>query len=234
MRESVAFVVATMAVRHHREINYGETVHAQTWVRDFRRGVLTRREVRIIGEQGPVADASQQWVHVATGGSDESGSFTGVTQAVRGSDALVNAFPTDDTVAPSVTLPSTMTPQKGPVHEYATHVWHTWMDPLAHVNHPAYLDWADEGTARVLANAGHDPQSLVPVAEHVRFRAGVAAGVDVRVQTWMVGQTEAGDVVIQHRFVDTDEVLLAQASTVRQLVGGDPSALIAALIPPDR
>ena len=40
-QEDCAFVVRSMVVRHHAEAQYGEPVRATTWVRNFRRGLLT-------------------------------------------------------------------------------------------------------------------------------------------------------------------------------------------------
>ena len=59
------FIVAHMVVVHHRELRDGETPTAKTWVRDFRRGILSRREIRLRCGAEPVAATSQQWVHVS-------------------------------------------------------------------------------------------------------------------------------------------------------------------------
>jgi len=53
--------------------------------------------------------------------------------------------------------------------------WFTWMDPLDHANHPAYLDWCDEAISRVMAESGLSPVALRPVAEKLTFRAGATA-----------------------------------------------------------
>ena len=58
--EDCAFVVRRMIVLHHAECTYGEPVQARTWVKDFRRGLLTTREIRLTGTGGRrLADASQ-------------------------------------------------------------------------------------------------------------------------------------------------------------------------------
>jgi len=232
MAEQVAFVVSAMTVCHHRELVYGEPLTARTWIRDFRRGMLTRREVRLMDSAGPVADATQHWVHVGTGGQDASGRFTAISGPVRASEALVSSFPADATIEPSVVLPPVDTPLEGPVHAYAFTAWHTWMDVLAHVNHPAYLDWCDEGTARVLAAAGIDPHGLAPVAGRLRFKSGVVGGTAVTVQTWIEGRTAAGDVAIGHRIVGQEEKMVATATTIRRLARSDAERLESALQQP--
>ena len=94
------------------------------------------------------------------------------------------------------------------------------MDPLAHANHPLYLDWCDEGTSRVMQAADIDPQVLVPVAEWVKWRQAVHAPERLEVRTRRIGETAAGAVVLRHDIVKTgeDEVLAAEAITVRDRV----------------
>ncbi len=226
----VAFVVAGMTVKHFRELRYGEQLAARTWIHDFRRDMLTRRQVRILGEDGLVSEATQQWVHVATGGQTDGGGFTSITRPVRASVALLSAFQADGSIGEPVALPSTDRLLSGPVHSFSFCVWQLWMDPLAHVNHPTYLDWCDEGTSRVLAASGHDPQRLLPVAEQVRFKSGVVGGTDVVVECWLKGQTEHGDAVIGHRILGAEGAVVVLATTVRRCVGGDAQPIIEAML----
>lgn len=213
-----AFMVYGMSVRHHRELPYGEPVHAETWIHDFRRGILSRREVRLAGPDGPIADGTQRWVHV---GAD--------LRPTRAPEALVRAFRIAPTDEPEVGLPPA-TPLEGQEHRFAFEVWHTWMDPLAHVNHPAYLDFCDESTSRVLARAGLDPVGLVPVAEQVDWKRGAVALDRLAIHTRATGRTAEGDAVLTHRITHADDpdALYATATTVRRMTGGDGEALLRA------
>lgn len=208
-RESgTSFVVYGMTARHHREVAYGERLAARTWVHDFRRGTLTRRQIRLFDAVGPVADCTQDWVHTNR-----------ALKPTRAPATLLAALPTERPDEPVVELPEwAATPAEAPVHRFAFSPWHTWMDPLAHVNHPAYVDFCDEGTARALHAAGVDPQLLVPVAERVSFRVGATAGQAVEVSTRVVGRTSAGDAVLEH--LVGGEARFAEALTVRRLADG--------------
>ena len=57
-RLPIGFVIRTMIAVHHRETAHGEPLVGRTWVRDFRRGILTTREVRLVGQLGPILDAA--------------------------------------------------------------------------------------------------------------------------------------------------------------------------------
>lgn len=211
----LAFVVHGMLVRHHREATYGEPLDARTWVHDFRRGVLSRREVRLTGPGGLVAEGSQRWVHVGPG-----------LKPTRASPELLDAFLPVETGEPSPALPRWTALPPSHEHRFAFEVWHTWMDPLAHVNHPAYVDWCDEATSRVMAEHGLDPTILVPVAEEVEWKRASVAGARVVVATRLVGRTEAGDAVLSHRVTDADDQPYAHATTIRRLLGGDGVRLV--------
>ncbi|MFW5920615.1 MAG: thioesterase family protein [Polyangiales bacterium] len=211
-----AFVVRGMTVRHHRETTYGRTLRARTWVWNFKRDMLSTREVRLEDERGPVASATQEWVHV-----DAS------LRLVRASEELKAAFPPYEEGGESVQLPE-HEPREGALRTMRLRAWYTWMDPLAHANHPAYVDWCDEQTSRVMAQAGLDPFALQPVADRAGFRAGVTAPEQVTVETRRRGVTAEGDVVLGHRIVREDGALAAQLTTVRRLATGDTAALAAA------
>ena len=211
--ERVGFVVSRMTVLHHRELSYGEAVQGRTWLRDWRRDTISRREIRLdVAGQG-VATATQQWVHVSLGEGVESISPT------RASAGLLADFqPVDGVAEDSPVLPPVAEAVHAGTHRLHFDVWHTWMDPFAHVNHPMYVDWFDESAARLLIRAGLDPQDLVPVAEQVRFKRGLIGGCAVVVETQVKGFTAAGDVVLQHRVETIDGVLAADGITVRRMV----------------
>ncbi len=219
-RESrTAFVMRTMTVVHHREAEYGEATTARTWVARMRRDMLTTREIRLAGEQGAVADATQEWVHVSA-----------ELKPARASSALTESFP-EHAGGPSVELPA-FTPRRGPTRRFEFACWWTWMDPLDHVNHPAYVDFADEATSRRMIEAGFAPLDLVPVAEKMTFRVGVAAGDRVTVETTPEGTTDAGALVLAHRVLVAPDRLCADGISVRTLAGGGVESLVAAFYEP--
>ncbi|MEM1417567.1 MAG: thioesterase family protein [Myxococcota bacterium] len=206
----VNFMVRRMVARHDREIVYGDALRGETWPRMIRRGTLFHRECRLRDARGPVAAASQEWVHI---GRADDGSY----RALRCSPELEAAFPLEAHDGP-VVLPE-HEPVDGAPHAFTFTCWRSWADPLRHVNHPAYVDWADEGLARAMVAAGLDPVAVVPVAEEVRFRGGVEPGDDVRVTTQLVGRTAAGDAVLAHEVLRGPESeIAAKATLVRRLV----------------
>lgn len=111
------------------------------------------------------------------------------------------------------------------MERFTFRTWHVWMDPHAHVNHAAYVDFCDEGTSRLVARQGVDPQSLSPVAEVVHFRAAIGADQEVTVETALIGRQ--GDVaVFTHRLLSGAQ-LCATGTTFRRCVhpGGWPGSL---------
>ena len=220
--ERVAFIVRSMTVVHAREAVCGERLRGRTWVSRMRREMFSTREVRIDGEHGPLASARQEWVHVAAAGALEP---------ARGSQALLDAFAPvaspDDDVVPA--LPAITTQLEGSApHVFELEAFYTWMDPLDHANHPAYVDWADEALSRALASVGAAPIALVPVAEEATFRSGVVAAERVRVETIASGLTSAGDLVCDHRIRAGDR-LCASVTTVRRLLERPIDALVRAV-----
>lgn len=219
-----SFVVRQMTVVHHRETDYGEPLRGRTWVSRFRREMLSTREVRIEDARGPVASARQEWVHVSA-----------ALAPARASKALLEAFPAEPGPVGDVPpeLPTLAHAAEGgaktPPHVFELEAWSTWMDPLAHANHPAYVDWCDEAISRAMLRAGLDPVSLVPVGEEVLFKSGVVAGDAVRVETRAEGWTSAGAAILTHHIRVGDRAC-AVATTVRRLLGQEgPSALVAAI-----
>jgi acyl-CoA thioesterase FadM len=221
--ENVAFIVRSMTVVHAREAFYGERLRGHTWVSRLRREMFSTREVRIVGERGPLASARQEWVHVAA--------TKDTLEPARGSRALLDAFPA--ATGPANDTAPELPKIAAPIAVHAPHVFeldafHTWMDPLDHANHPAYVDWSDEALSRALAAAGIAPLTLVPVAEEATFKSGVTGGERVRVETTARGLTAAGDVVCDHRIATQDRVC-ASVTTVRRLVDAPTDALVRAI-----
>jgi acyl-CoA thioesterase FadM len=210
-----AFVVRQMTVVHHREATYGEHTRARTWVWRFRRDTISTREVRLLGDDGPVASASQEWVHVSA-----------ELKPARAGVELTSCFPNHDE-GPPVAFPE-WEPEPGATHSFRVKCWYTWMDPLAHVNHPAYVDWCDEGISRVMVERGLSPVALQPVAEKMTFRVGVAPPDEVTIESRRVGRTAAGELVLAHRVLTDDGTLCVDGHTVRRLACGDSRALLGA------
>jgi acyl-CoA thioesterase FadM len=106
------------------------------------------------------------------------------------------------------------------VHHFEFRTWHLWMDAHAHANHPAYVDYCDEGLSRALAERGVEPLNLTPVAEEVHFRAAIGPDEAVAVETSLKGHQ--GDLgVFGHRILVKGKVC-ATATTYRRLVGSGP------------
>lgn len=212
--EGAAFVMRHMTVTHAREPSYGEPMTGRTWVRRMRREMFSTREVRLVDAEGAVVSAgTQEWVHVDA-----------QLAPTRASAALIDAFPIHDDDA-TVELP-THTERPGPSFEFSFDAWFTWMDPLDHANHPAYVDFCDEAVSRRMAAVGLAPLTLRPVAERVTFRAGVRALDATLVRSHLAGVTEVGDAVFVHH-VSVAGTRCADAVTVRR-VTDEPGALVEA------
>lgn len=208
------FVVRQMTVVHHEEARFEEPVAAETWIADLRRGLLTTREIRLTSPRGPLASATQEWAHVGPG-----------LRPGRAPAELIEAFPVVADRAPPVSLPKMIELGGTPVHRFQFRCWHTWMDPLGHANHPAYVDWCDEALSHVLDGAGLPVLQLQPVAEWVKFRRGVVAGDEVVVETSRAGRTDGGAAVFRHKLVDVEGRPYAEAVTVRRMADGSTAAL---------
>jgi acyl-CoA thioesterase FadM len=208
-----AFVVRAMTVVHHAEPHYGEPLEATTWVANFRRGVLTTREIRLSTPRGLMAAASQEWVHVTAG-----------LRPVRASPDCLKAFSPEDVEA-TQGLPEWVPCDPSPVFSFAFDLWHSWMDPLGHANHPMYLDWCDESLCRRMVQAGLKPEALQPVAETVSWKLGVEAPERILVNSQFVGLTPTQDAVFQHQILNGAGRVAATATTVRRLNDGTGEAL---------
>jgi acyl-CoA thioesterase FadM len=211
--EQVAFIVYEMTVLHGAPTPFGAVLDTQTWVSRFRRRTLSTREVRVRSNGVLVASATQEWVHV---------DFE-TQKPKQGSEEAAAAFPATDG-EPSVTMPG-FDALPGAEDDFSFQMWQSWSDPLAHANHPAYIDWCDESTSRHMLRAGLDPVLLRPIAERVRFRSSVLPGERVTVRTQRVGVIGRDAVVLKHH-LETDRGAAADALSVRGLAGGDAQALI--------
>lgn len=230
--EDVAFVMRTMTVVHTREVLYGEKLDATTWVRSFRRGMFSHREIRLCSTRGEIASAAQTWVHVRAA-KDPDGHWQ--LTPVRAPESLERAFPIHDATQDDATRELAAVPElpsfaarEGSPFELEVEAWITTMDPLDHVNHPAYVDWCDEATSRALRRAGLDPVALVPVAESATYSRGVQALERALVRSRLVGVTEEGDVVVDHE-ITVDGARCASVTTVRRVIGVESSRLVEAL-----
>lgn len=185
------FVVRRMTVVHHAEAVFGDAITARTWVSTFRRGMFSDREIRLSarapgGEERPLASATQQWVYVTGAG----------LKPARAPDDMVESFdPGEREGDARPALPEPAQEEAGPSFRVELETWLTAMDPLAHANHPAYVDWADEALARWLAAGGHDPHGVVALGEEVVFRSGLVAPEPARVELSVVGPAGAGALV---------------------------------------
>lgn len=200
-----AFVVRTMTVVHHRETSFGERLQATSWVSRWRRGMLSTREVRLVHDGAPVASGTQEWAHV-------------------GEDAALSRAPSEmitdlgETPSEAITLPAFVA-RDGRSATFSFRAWHTWMDPLGHVNHPQYVDFCDEATSDALAAVGASPLALAPVAEQVTFRVPVFAAEDVTVTTRLIG-TYDDVIVLAHTIGTARDPRCAEAVTHRRMVDG--------------
>lgn len=212
-KEKVAFIVYRMTMVHEAHPRYGTVLDAQTWVSRLRRRTLCTREVRVRSEGTLVAAATQEWVHV---------DFE-TLKPKQGSEATAAAFPEAD-LGPSAKMPQ-FEVRGGAQHELRFGMWWTWADPLAHANHPAYVDWCDEATSRRMADAGIDPVLLRPIAERVTFKSAVLPAEQVFVRTRRIGVIEDQAVVLEHD-LRTERGTAAEAVTVRGLEEGPGAALV--------
>lgn len=203
-----AFVIRSMSVVHHGAALYGQRYVGETWVRRMRRQMLSTREVRIHvdseDEQVALASGTQEWVHVDAD-----------MKPVRGAPELIDAFPPRE--SSTIELPDWTPYEDGPRDEstFEFDVWNTWMDPLGHVNHPQYLDFAEEGLIRLLQQRDGGAHALLPKAETATFFRGLLAGDRAHVSSSLVGTTAAGLVSQHHIRRAEDGVLCAQATLHR-------------------
>ncbi len=193
VEENTMFVVRTMTVRHVREVRIEEPLQGRTWPSRERRQMLFTRQVRLFNGEELIAGATQEWAYL-----------TRDLQPTRAGKGIYAAFHINEGF-PDVELPSFIAVEGKPTNVFDFTVWHAWMDPHGHANHAAYVDYCDEGIARVVAAEGGDPQQLKPVAETVHFRAAIGAGELITVETVEAGHA-SGARVFKHRILSGDKV----------------------------
>lgn len=213
--EKVAFIVYKMTLVHGADTHYGAVLDAKTWVSRLRRRTLSTREVRVRHRGELVAAATQEWVHVDLE----------TLKPKQSTEEAAAAFPPVD-LEPSVGFPE-VEERPGALSEMSFEMWQTWADPLAHANHPAYVDWCDEATSRQMAGAGLDPVLLEPVAERVTFRNAVLPGERVTVRSRRVGVVGDDSVVLSHH-LETERGTAAEATTIRTLADRRGRLLVSA------
>jgi acyl-CoA thioesterase FadM len=209
VQANTMFVVRTMTVKHEREVRIGEDLVGRTWPSRARRQMLFTRQVRMFaraGDQALVASATQEWAYLSRD-----------LEPIRAGKDIFDAFTIEEGF-PDVELPSFVAEANQPLHVFDFTTWYGWMDPHGHANHAAYVDYCDEGIARVVAAEGRDPQQLVPVAETVHFRAAIGPGELITVETAKAGHAHGGAWhVYKHRILSGDKVC-ATATTLRSFV----------------
>jgi acyl-CoA thioesterase FadM len=208
--EKCGFIVRRMAVVHHRELEFGDAIAVETWVASFVRGMITQRQIRLSVDGQLAVEATQEWVFVATEGS--------TVRPTRAPPSITSCFAFEDR-GPPVEVAAAAPGANATWRELTLQAWYGWMDPLAHANHPQYVDWCDEAIAREVAAEGKDPFALVPVSEEVAFRSGVVAPERVTVQTASLGEDAAGNAVFVHRILGGDGRLCATATLTRAYAG---------------
>jgi acyl-CoA thioesterase FadM len=213
--ENVAFVVYKMTLLHDAESAYGEVLDAQTWVSRLRRRTLCTREVRVRSRGRRIAAATQEWVHV---------DFE--TLKPRQGSAEAGAAFAEIDVEPSISMPL-FDALPGAEDDFQFDMWHSWSDPLAHANHPAYIDWCDEATSRRMLASDLDPVLLRPIAEQATFRSAVLPGERVSVRSRRIGRIGTDVVVLEHHLA-TERGPAADATSVRGLARDGGEALVAA------
>jgi len=201
-----AFVVRSQTVVHHRETRFGVRLRGQSWVTRFRRDTLCSREVRLFGEDGPVADGVQEWVHVGEDG-----------RACRAHPQVVADLRIHEGGPPSPVMPAFEPIEGGVTFRHEFPIPFVIMDPLDHVNHPAYVDFVDESVSHLLYANQIRPLELVPVAETVTYYAPVVAPGPAFVETQLVGFTSGGAAVFDHVVGTESTPRSATARTVRTL-----------------
>lgn len=214
MREvGSVWIVRSMTALHARETCFGEPLEGVSWVKRTRRGTFSTREVRLEMDGVAIASGTQEWAHLG----------------VNGPGRMPTEMEHDLGVVDEggIELP-TFEAREGASFTIGFDVWETWMDPVGHVNHPHYIDFCDENVSRKMRDAGLDPIDLVPIGESAQFRSQVVARERVTVTTEVVGVTEGGAVVFDHRIGTEDNPRTTDVRTIRTM-RGDPKAFRAAM-----
>ncbi len=209
------FVVRAMTLVHSRELRFEDRLVGRTWPVRARRDMLFTREVRLFAGTELVGAASQEWAYLSR-----------ALEPIRAGKEIYDAFVREEGFG-SAELPLHEPLAASPVRRFEFDTWHVWMDPFGHVNHPAYVDFCDEATSRVLAAAHLPALQLSPLAESVHFRAAIGAEERVCVEVQLLGTVAPDAVLLGHRIL-VGEKVCATAKSVRRLLGFGHEAWVGA------
>lgn len=155
------------------EIAYGSELTVSTEVVGFRRVLARRRsEFHAYGSEGPAAVAITDWVLLNAGGAP-----------TRVPAEIVNAYvePEANFTPMRVELP----PTPADAQAFPLAVRRSELDPMAHVNNAAYLDFLDE---HLLAGSAAHPTLDVPRRYRAEFISSAEPGAELVGRGWQ-GET---------------------------------------------
>ncbi|MEM6928879.1 MAG: acyl-ACP thioesterase domain-containing protein, partial [Myxococcota bacterium] len=118
--QQISWVMRSMTVRHRAEIQFGESVAAETWISTFERDIFSNRQIRMQVDGQDMVLADQRWVHVRLPD----------LRPVRASAELKAAL---GELRPALDLDEPETLPLGPeaiTFHYTFGTWHSRMDPL--------------------------------------------------------------------------------------------------------
>lgn len=177
---------------------------------NFRRETLSARGVRLVDGDALIAEGVQEWVHINHEG-----------RAARAPSEIVAALAPHEGAPAKPDLPEFTPIDGGRVFETSIEVSFVQMDPLDHVNHPAYIDFVDESLARLLYSEGIAPLEIVPVAESATFYTPIKAPSIAKIKTSLVGFTAQGDAVFDHEVGTNETPLCTKLRTFRRLASAN-------------
>jgi acyl-CoA thioesterase FadM len=161
--EGRTFVVRSLFGRHHGELGWGTPVRADTWVAVSGRVVFTRR-TELRSEGAALLSAEVGWAHVHAG------------RPARAPAELIAALGQ----GPAERLPASESTTLGEqLIEWTFTPSFADTDPLGHVNHCRFVDWADELLYRWLDGRGIDPHGVRPHVDQLRFHSGSPPGASL-------------------------------------------------------
>ena len=184
-------------------VGHGEEIHVSTEVLGFRRAWARRRsEFRGAAEERPLAVALIDWVLLNAAG-----------RPVRAPADILQGFPSlaVRTFSP---LRVPLSPAPGDAVRSEFRVRRSELDPMAHVNNAAYLDYVDEQLE--LVGVAGQPAPL-PRRYRVEFVAPARAGEQLAASTWLAEAAWC----LRLQSADGNEVMRARVETdPRDWVGG--------------
>ena len=161
--EQRAFVVRSLFGRHHAELPWGTPVLAETWVSTRGRAVVFERRTELRGAAAdgaatPLLSAEVGWAHLHGG------------RPSRAPTELIAALGhgREERLAPVEVAAD------GPGERLFAWTFTPIFadtDPLGHVNHCRFVDWADEVIFQWLAARGVEPHGVRPCTDSLRFLA---------------------------------------------------------------